>query len=114
MLRDRGTIKWTAMMLPEHVELLKEIWKEDDNDLPKTMDEQTHSEWDQLLHQATKGNSPLKIEYILNHSICTKVGIPTYLDPSKEIVRIRSDDQQVTNIPISSIQSLSLCTNYNE
>lgn len=24
-LRDRGTIKWTAMMLPEHVSLLREL-----------------------------------------------------------------------------------------
>lgn len=24
-LKDRGTIKWTAMMLPEHVSLLREL-----------------------------------------------------------------------------------------
>ncbi|GGD12787.1 YolD-like family protein [Pontibacillus salipaludis] len=29
-LRDRGTIKWTSLMLPEHVEMLKEVWKEDE------------------------------------------------------------------------------------
>lgn len=28
MLKDRGTIKWTSLMLPEHVELLKEMWRE--------------------------------------------------------------------------------------
>lgn len=28
MIRDRGTIKWTAMMLPEHVKLLRE-WKQE-------------------------------------------------------------------------------------
>jgi len=28
MLKDRGTIKWTSLMLPEHVELLKEMWQE--------------------------------------------------------------------------------------
>ena len=26
MIRDRGTIKWTAMMLPEHVQKIKQ-WK---------------------------------------------------------------------------------------
>ncbi|HWL26345.1 MAG TPA: YolD-like family protein [Ureibacillus sp.] len=29
MIRDRGNIKWTAMMLPEHVKLLRE-WQEQD------------------------------------------------------------------------------------
>lgn len=29
-LRDRGTIKWTSLMLPEHVEMVKEVWKEDE------------------------------------------------------------------------------------
>lgn len=28
--RDRGKIKWTAMMLPEHISLLREWQKEDD------------------------------------------------------------------------------------
>lgn len=30
MAHDRGSIKWTTMMLPEHAELLKELWEEDD------------------------------------------------------------------------------------
>ena len=29
MLNDRGTKKWTALMLPEHVALLKKVWSED-------------------------------------------------------------------------------------
>ncbi|WP_107950319.1 YolD-like family protein [Lysinibacillus parviboronicapiens] len=29
MIRDRGTMKWTAMMLPEHVQLIRE-WKQED------------------------------------------------------------------------------------
>lgn len=29
MNKDRGTIKWSAMMLPEHVKLLRE-WQEED------------------------------------------------------------------------------------
>lgn len=28
-IKDRGRIKWTAMMLPEHVEMLREWQKED-------------------------------------------------------------------------------------
>lgn len=30
MLKDRGTKKWTALMLPEHIALLKKVWAEDE------------------------------------------------------------------------------------
>lgn len=29
MGRDRGTMKWASLMLPEHVKLLQHIWRED-------------------------------------------------------------------------------------
>jgi len=29
MVQDRGNIKWTTLMLPEHAEMLKELWEED-------------------------------------------------------------------------------------
>lgn len=28
VVNDRGTMKWTTMMLPEHVKLLKEMWSQ--------------------------------------------------------------------------------------
>ena len=33
-IKDRGRIKWTAMMLPEHVEMIRE-WYEKDEQVPK-------------------------------------------------------------------------------
>ncbi len=41
MIKDRGTIKWNALMLPEHVELLRD-WKNNDK-LPPTPE---LSEWE--------------------------------------------------------------------
>ncbi|MEQ6376036.1 YolD-like family protein [Bacillaceae bacterium S4-13-58] len=111
MLRDRGTIKWTAMMLPEHVELLKEIWNEDDKPLRKTLDEQTQSEWDRLLQQAVKLKFPLEIEYIANQNIYKEIGIPTHLDPLNGTVRIKNLHQEETTISVSSIQNLVLARN---
>lgn len=41
MIRDRGTMKWTAMMLPEHLMLLK-AWKQEMlTELPRE-----HAEWE--------------------------------------------------------------------
>lgn len=33
-IKDRGKIKWTALMLPEHVEMIRE-WYEKDEKVPK-------------------------------------------------------------------------------
>lgn len=33
-VQDRGALKWTALMLPEHVRMLRE-WHEEDNRVPK-------------------------------------------------------------------------------
>lgn len=40
MLKDRGSIKWTSLMLPEHVELLKNLWQEDKKTVKPILDEQ--------------------------------------------------------------------------
>ncbi|WP_404337713.1 YolD-like family protein [Planococcus rifietoensis] len=33
-VQDRGALKWTSLMLPEHIRMLRE-WKEEDNRVPK-------------------------------------------------------------------------------
>jgi hypothetical protein len=46
--RDRGTIKWTAIMLTEHLHLLRE-WKAEDDVFPEpNLDE---SDFDELVYQ---------------------------------------------------------------
>ncbi|WP_082232624.1 YolD-like family protein [Halobacillus massiliensis] len=50
--RDRGSIKWTSLMLPEHVEMIKKIWKEDERVEKGLLDEQKAAEIDFLLQRA--------------------------------------------------------------
>ncbi|UOQ94997.1 YolD-like family protein [Halobacillus shinanisalinarum] len=49
---DRGTIKWTSLMLPEHVELIKRQWKEDQRVEKGIIDEQKAVEIDFILQRA--------------------------------------------------------------
>ncbi|WP_082234583.1 YolD-like family protein [Halobacillus massiliensis] len=37
---DRGTIKWTSLILPEHVEMVQEIFKEQEREEKLQLDEQ--------------------------------------------------------------------------
>ncbi|WP_254434246.1 YolD-like family protein [Halobacillus sp. Marseille-Q1614] len=50
--RDRGTIKWTSLMLPEHVEMIKKVWKEDERVEKGILDEQKAAEIDFVLQRA--------------------------------------------------------------
>ena len=66
--RDRGTIKWTAMMLPEHVKLLRE-WHAEDDYLPEPQHDEY--EFEELAHQiqtAVQTNSEVTIQYWDNGS----------------------------------------------
>ncbi|MBM7552248.1 YolD-like family protein [Thalassobacillus pellis] len=61
--RDRGTIKWTSLMLPEHVQLVKELWKEDERVEKGIIDEQKAVEIDFLIQRAMNDNLTVEITY---------------------------------------------------
>ncbi|HZW67996.1 MAG TPA: YolD-like family protein [Pseudogracilibacillus sp.] len=63
-VQDRGTMKWVSLMLPEHVELLKEVFVER-QDKP-TLDEQKMTEIDQTVKYAIKHHTPLEMTYFYN------------------------------------------------
>ncbi|MBU9714737.1 YolD-like family protein [Evansella tamaricis] len=59
--RDRGVIKWTSMMLPEHVQMLKKLSEEHQKIKPPEIDGQVLEEWSRTLAEAYQGESPLLI-----------------------------------------------------
>lgn len=63
MIRDRGTIKWTAMMLPEHVKMLRDWTEEDTHMVKPELDEQRLEEMNDMLYLALEEGSELLITY---------------------------------------------------
>ncbi len=59
MIRDRGTKKWTAMMLPEHVKMLKELNVDYYRKKKPVLDEQELEQINETLHIAMELNQPL-------------------------------------------------------
>ncbi|NLY79250.1 MAG: YolD-like family protein [Lysinibacillus sp.] len=49
MIRDRGNIKWNAMMLPEHVKKLREWKKQDEYEEKPELDEFTLQDFNEQL-----------------------------------------------------------------
>lgn len=60
--KDRGSIKWTSLMLPEHIEMLRNLWKEDERVEQGHMEEQQAAGIDFLLQHAMNGQIPVCIE----------------------------------------------------
>ena len=63
MNRDRGTIKWNAMMLPEHVKLLRQ-WKEEDEKIEKpSLDEWALQELSTQVAIAYQHRLPIRLTF---------------------------------------------------
>ncbi|HLT57022.1 MAG TPA: YolD-like family protein [Bacillota bacterium] len=101
MPKDRGAIKWTSLMLPEHVELLQQIWKDDKTEKP-TLDPQQLEEMEYELHQAYQQKQPIQITVYTAGKKQSYKGVMTKWKKEKGTILLQSEDQKV-EIPISSI-----------
>jgi len=76
MIKDRGNIKWTSLMLTEHRKGLEELFKhEDDVEMP-VLDEQKIEELERTLQEAIRNNKIVEITYYNNrrhHNIRGKI-----------------------------------------
>lgn len=61
-VQDRGNLKWTALMLPEHIRMLRE-WYEEDHRIPRPdLDEFDLRQIQEELDVGLKRNCEMKIE----------------------------------------------------
>lgn len=85
--KDRGNKKWTAMMLIEHRDRLKEL-KEHEDDIEKTtLDDQEKANINFKLKQALQNNLEVKIKYYADKRFKTVTGVIKTVDINrKELV----------------------------
>ncbi|MEK3886794.1 YolD-like family protein [Bacillus sp. FSL K6-3431] len=103
MIRDRGTKKWTAMMLPEHVAMIKAM----NNDYYKMnkpiLDEYQLSEIDEKINTAVEFRLPVKFE-LWNDGYTEELeGIINKVDDINKHVRIVDLKGDLINIDYESI-----------
>lgn len=110
MIRDRGRIKWTSLMLPEHVKMLRDWAKEDLWEKPKELDEQKLEEMDETIRQAVELNRQVAISYYndndrQNETVTGK--IRSYDIVTNELQMI-SENGEVYEIPLQQINDIDL------
>lgn len=77
MVNDRGNIKWTSLMLPEHVEMLRALDEEEKNVEKPILSEDKLMEMEKVLQQAMEYKQLVSMEYFHNKRILPYKGVVT-------------------------------------
>jgi hypothetical protein len=103
MIRDRGRIKWTSMMLPEHVKLLRDWVKEDHYEGRREMDEQQLELLNETLAEAIEFDRFVTITHYRYHNYEIVIGKIHYWDELTQKLHIVDRFAEVHRIPIADI-----------
>lgn len=83
MIRDRGRKKWTSLMLPEHVELLKELWDEENQREKPILEEQMKEFIEKKILNSYVTQRCIGVKYYKNNQILSVQGKIIHLDQQK-------------------------------
>jgi hypothetical protein len=106
MIRDRGRIKWTAMMLPEHVKMLRDWAKEDLWESPKELDEQQLEEFNEKVQVAKAMNRKVTIQYYVGHHYKTIIGKIRSFDTLQNNIQVVNEEGDIYSIPLGAITDI--------
>lgn len=112
MLKDRGTIKWTSLMLPEHVQMLKNMWKEEEKIEQPIIDEQLLDELNGHLKKALSQNKTVRLTIYVNGQKEVIIGNIKHLCEITQTMTLLLMDMMERTIPMTSILSIEEVENY--
>ena len=107
MLRDRGNMKWTAMMLPEHLVKIREWKQEQFYDKKRELTEWELEEIEQTIQRAFKLQQLVRLTLWNNHKLHDEVGKVTATDTFKKELLLETDSA-IKRISFDNIQKASL------
>jgi len=107
MLRDRGRIKWTAMMLPEHVKMLREWQQEEVRVKPVEVDEQQLEEWHYTISESMAAGTPLRIRFTEHGGPEEALGTIHHIDLNRRMFNLVLEKELTIWIPFQDIQTIS-------
>ncbi|MEH7483708.1 YolD-like family protein [Neobacillus drentensis] len=108
MIRDRGRIKWTSMMLPEHVKLLRDWVKEDRYEQKREMDEQHLELMNGILSEAIEYDQYVTITHYRNRNYEIVIGKIHYWDELTQRLHVVDRFDEVHRIPMDAIADIRM------
>ncbi|WP_235856555.1 YolD-like family protein [Niallia taxi] len=103
VIRDRGNIKWTAIMLPEHVAAVKQEVLDLEKVKQPILDEDRLTEIEMLIHEAMEYNAQLEFKLFKKGYIESIIGHTHFIDYIKKEFRIKDKDELIHKIPFQKI-----------
>ena len=107
MLHDRGNMKWTSLMLPEHLVQLKEWKKEQYYDKKRDLTEWELEEMEQTIQRAFNFRKLVKLTLWDSNKLHEQVGLVTGTDKYKKELLLETD-LSIKRITFDMIQKASL------
>ena len=92
MINDRGTKKWTSIMMPEHIKMLEDMWKEADRKMKPTMDEQLQVEFGMKLQLALKDDLTVEVKYYADYDFKKIKDKIIFIDSINRNLQFRNGD----------------------
>lgn len=103
MIRDRGRIKWTSMMLPEHVKMLQDWAKEDNEEKEKQLDEQQLEQLNETIMEAMEFNTPVMITYYRSWKYELLIGKIHYWNEIGQKLHVVDRFEEIHRIELAAI-----------
>lgn len=103
ILRDRGIKKWVSLMLPEHVQSLKELEMDDYKIEKPILDQQQYEELNSLILEAITNHTPLTFSYYSNNTIEVLTGKIDFLDEIKKEIYLIDTESKAKILKLENI-----------
>lgn len=107
MIRDRGHIKWTSLMLPEHKKMLARFYYEQDDIQQPVLDEQKLEEFNQTINEAMSEGRAVKLDFFRNNRMETFIGTILKCDVHLNNIQVEGKESRY-QIPFDKIINISL------
>jgi hypothetical protein len=109
-IRDRGRIKWTSMMLPEHVKDLRNMWGEFDRESKPVIDSFTLSENEERIHYAMEYNLSLKFKVWQEFAgKCeTFIGRVHHISEKTKVLKVECEDESFETVQFDDIVTVEV------
>jgi len=108
MVQDRGTIKWSTLMLPEHAEMLKELWRQDKKAVKPILDPQEMEMLNRRLLEAYAQQHTITISIYENGLEINYTGKLKRMDREKGCFILKMEHGWEMKIDFNSLISLTI------
>ncbi|MBG9732295.1 hypothetical protein ABD87_23000 [Lysinibacillus sphaericus] len=107
MLKNRDCSKWVAMMLPEHITMIKEWKNEQFTEMPRELVEWELEELQQTIQRATVMKKLVTLTLWNNNKIQNMTGMITGMDINKKELLLDTD-LAIKRITFDKIQNAEM------